>query len=249
MVTDRVALVTGAARRLGREISQHLHTSGYRVILHYSQSKQEALDLAAGFNRVRADSAVTLQADLTDITQVEQLAASTKTVWGRLDLLINNASVFMPDNIASTPASHACYQANFRVNSEAPYILSTRLAPELSQRQGQIINMVDIYADRPLNAHTSYSMSKAANAMLVQSLAIELAPEVRVNGIAPGAILWPEQTRDPAFENYKETLLDKIPLRKLGTLEDITRALQFILECGYLNGQILRIDGGRSVTI
>lgn len=250
--TEKVALVTGASRRLGRAISEHLHASGYRLILHYGHSEQEAQALATDLNKRRPTSAIALQADLSKTEQRDQLAGEAQAIWNRVDVLVNNASTFLADTPKTSKAiAHADqnFQANFSVNTEAPYALSIRLADCLSKHQGQIINLVDIYAERPLKAHTSYSMSKAANAMLVKSLAIELAPKVRVNGIAPGAILWPEQDQGAAFKAYQDALLAKIPLRRLGSLNDITRALAFILECDYLNGQILNIDGGRSLTI
>ena len=245
---NKVALVTGAAKRLGKAIAEKLHSMKYNIVVHFEKSKTDALLLVDDFNRRRADSAIAIQANLADFAQLQQLTGQTIATWGRVDLLVNNASVFVPDNKGPDMADQI-YQDNFAINSQAPYRLARLLQNELTRSQGQIINMVDIYADRPLRGHGSYSMSKAANAMLVKSLALELAPSVRVNGIAPGAILWPEPDSEAVSEQHKDRILSKVPLQKLGELDSITRTVQFILECDYLHGQILKIDGGRSLTI
>jgi pteridine reductase len=239
----RVALVTGAAQRLGAATARALHARGWRVLVHCRQSREKAEELAAELNVKRRDSCAVLQADLANDAEVEKLASDAKAVWSRVDALINNASAFYPTPVGSATAEN--WDDLFSSNARAPFFLSQALAPELRRQQGAIINMLDIHADRPLREHTLYSMAKAANASMTHSLARELAPEIRVNGIAPGAILWPSQGSNPAMQ---EKVLAGIPLQRLGTPDDIARTILFLLEeAPYITGQIIAVDGGRSL--
>lgn len=240
--TAPVALVTGSALRLGKQIITQLHQHGYRVIIHYHQSAEAALQLAALLNSQRADSAKTLAANLVDEHAIAPLAEQAVTCFGRLDVLVNNASSFYATPI--TDATTAQWQDLFGTNVKAPYFLSQALAPALAKQRGCIINMVDIHADRPLAEHSIYCMAKAALQMMTKALARELAPAIRVNGIAPGAILWPSQ---PLAEQDKATVLQQIPLQRLGEPLDIANAILFLAQAPYITGQIIAVDGGRSL--
>lgn len=243
-VLPPVALVTGAARRIGAETSKALHAAGFRVILHYRNSSDEAEQLARALNAQRPNSAVCLQADLNNLQQVKQLAQAALEVWGRMDLLVNNASSFY-----STPlldASESQWDELMGNNLKAPFFLAQALAPSLKEHRGNIINIADIHGQRPLADHSIYSIAKAGNIMLTKTLALELAPEVRVNGIAPGACLWPEDETGTVL--IQPEALEKIPLKSLGGAENIARAVVFLArENSYITGHILAVDGGRSL--
>ncbi|PCI42237.1 MAG: pteridine reductase [Moraxellaceae bacterium] len=236
-------LITGAAKRIGAEIAKHFHANQFNTIIHYHRSHQEAEALANEFNSTRSNSAAILQADLNDFQALSKLSDDAQRMFGRIDILINNASSFSPTPLGKTGERQ--WDNLFNSNAKAPFFLSQALLPELKKNSGCIINMVDIYAEKPLQNHTLYCMAKSALAMMTQSLAKELGPEIRVNGIAPGAILWPE---GEIQENQKE-LLDKTCLKRLGQVEDIIRTIDFITHNKYLTGQIIKIDGGRSVNI
>lgn len=240
--TTPVALVTGSALRLGKQIVTQLHQHGYRVIIHYRQSADAALQLAALLNAQRADSAKTLAANLIDEHAITPLADQAIACFGRLDLLVNNASSFYATPIADATTTQ--WHDLFGTNVKAPYFLSQALAPELAKQRGCIINMVDIHADRPLAEHSIYCMAKAALHMMTKALARELAPAIRVNGIAPGAILWPSQ---PLDEQDKTAVLQQIPLQRLGEPLDIANAILFLAQAPYITGQIIAVDGGRSL--
>lgn len=237
-----VALVTGSAVRLGRQMIISLHQQGYRVIIHYHRSKQAADQLAADLNTITPSSAATVAADLTDDSSITRLADQVLSCFGRLDLLVNNASSFYPTPLAS--ASQDQWHDLFGSNVKAPYFLSQALAPELAKRQGCIINMVDIHAEKPLAEHSIYCMAKAALQMMTKALARELAPSVRVNGIAPGAILWPNQDLP---EHDKTAILSQVPMQRLGNPTDIANTLLFLAQAPYVTGQIVAVDGGRSL--
>ena len=233
-----VALITGGAQRIGGQIAETLHQRGYRVIIHYRRSRDAADALAAKLNRERANSAATLAADFAQSGAAEQLADSAKAEFGRIDALVNNASDFHAGPIGSLLAS----------NLRAPLFLSQALAPELKARKGCIVNLVDIYAQRPLAEHTAYCCAKAGVAMLTQSLALELAPEVRVNGVAPGAILMPSE--DSAFaQQEKRNIEQKVALRRIGEPQDIASTIAFLVcDAPYITGQIIAVDGGRTLS-
>ncbi len=241
---SRVALVTGSALRLGAATVRELHQRGWRVLIHCRQSRERADELAASLNIKRGDSARVLVADLNQHDGAAQLAKAALAQWQRVDALINNASSFYPTPVGQVDA--ASWDELFASNARAPFFLSQALAPELKRRGGSIINMVDIHASKPLRGHSVYCMAKAALLMQTQALALELAPEVRVNGIAPGAILWPAPTPDAATQ---EKILASIPLGQQGSPQDIARTIAFLLEdAPYITGQIIAVDGGRRLS-
>jgi pteridine reductase len=236
-----VALVTGSAKRIGAAIAKGLHAEGYNLVLHYRDSQLEAELLMSSLNAQRENSAICIQANFDQIESIQTLAAKTIQQWQRLDLLVNNASMFYPTPLAD--ASTQDWNALFNSNLQAPYFLIQALADSLQKSQGSIINIADIYADTPLKNHSLYCMAKAGNVMMTKSLALELAPDIRVNGIAPGAILWPETPN-----NDTQKILDKIPLKKLGNPDEIVNLVLFLAnKTHYITGQIISVDGGRSL--
>jgi pteridine reductase len=242
-VPGPAVLITGAARRVGAAIARYLHAAGYDIALHYRSSESAAMALLTDLEHARAGSTLALCMDLADTERLPELVASTIAKFGRLDALINNASTFYPTPIGGT--SIAQWQELFSSNAQAPFFLSQAAAPHLRVSQGCIVNLADLYASRPLAGHTVYCMAKAALTMMTQSLAGELAPEVRVNAIAPGAVLWPESGK-PAAE--QAAMIARTPLRRAGTPEDIAKAVLFLLrDAGFITGQILHVDGGRSL--
>ena len=240
-----VALVTGAARRVGAQIARTLHAAGYDLALHYRQSAAEVAVLQRELEAARAQSTLALSAELSEVARLPLLVNEVLARFGRLDALVNNASSFRATPIGS--ATEADWDELFAANAKAPFFLAQAAAPHLRAARGAIVNLVDIYAKRPLARHTLYCMAKAALAMLTQSLARELGPEVRVNGIAPGAVLWPESGK-PAAE--QQTLIDATALRRAGEPQDVADAVLFLLrDARYVTGQILRVDGGRTLAI
>lgn len=240
-----VALITGSAQRIGAETAKRLHNESYSIILHYRNSSVAAEELMAKLNAIRPDSAKICKADLNEFNDIEQLAQSAINAFGRLDLLVNNASSFYPTEMGSVDEStwHDLMSSNLK----APFFLSQALAPALTKNQGCIINLIDIHADRPLKAHPVYCMAKAGLAMMTKSLAKELGPEVRVNGVAPGAILWPEQSGEMS-EQQKADILDRVPLGRAGEPADIANTIVFLAtKAPYISGQIIAVDGGRSM--
>lgn len=236
-----VVLITGAARRIGAGIARSLHAAGYDLALHYRNSSAEMQALAAELEAARPDSTLTLQADLAEFDRLPELIAHTVGRYGRLDALVNNASTFRPTPLGTT--TPAQWDEQFASNARAPFFLAQAAAPHLKAAHGAIVNLVDIYAERPLRGHAVYCMAKAALAMATKSLALELAPEVRVNAIAPGAILWAENETSDA---KKDTMLARTPLGRTGTPEEIAEAVRWLLQdARYTTGQILRVDGGR----
>lgn len=241
---EKVVLITGAAHRLGAATARELHGRGWRVLVHCRQSREKAEELAGELNVKRRNSCQVLQADLGSDAEVQKLAIDAQAVFSRVDALINNASSFYPTPIGT--ATPEQWDDLFSSNARAPFFLAQALAPELKRRHGAIVNLIDIHAERPLKEHTVYCMAKAAHAMLTLSLAKELAPEVRVNGIAPGAILWPGNQVMTA--DVQKKILQDIPLQKLGEPQDIARTIAFLLEdAPYITGQIIAVDGGRSL--
>lgn len=238
-----IALVTGSAKRIGAAIAKGLHAAGYNLVLHYRDSKTAAENLTTELNQQRANSAIYIQADFDKIDSINTLAEKTIQQWQRLDLLVNNASMFYP-----TPLEEASIQdwnSLFNSNLQAPYFLIQTLAGTLKKSQGSIINIADIYAEKPLRNHSLYCMAKAGNVMMTKSLALELAPDIRVNGIAPGAILWPETTTSDT-----QKILEKIPLKKLGDPDEIVNLVLFLAsKTNYITGQIINVDGGRALNI
>ena len=246
MSDTRVALVTGAAHRIGAAIARELHAAGCAVLLHCRSSRAEADALAAELKAMRHDSAAVLQADLSQLQQVEQLAAAAIAHWGHIDLLVNNASGFFPTPVGTV--NEAEWDSLFASNLKGPFFLSQALEPALRKRRGAIVNIVDVYAELPLAQHAVYTMAKAGMAMMTRALAQELGPEVRVNGVSPGAILWPAEENPELGGAKAEALLAQTALKRIGEPSDIARAVRYLgLEAGYVTGQILAVDGGRTL--
>lgn len=241
-----VVLITGGARRIGAATARRLHSKGWRIIVHYRRSGAEADRLVDALNHQRADSAVALAADLTQTSELEALAQRAINHWQRLDALVNNASTFYPTPVGS--ATEQQWDDLIGSNLKAPFFLAQRLADALTSATGAIINIADIHAQRPLKQHTLYCIAKAGNVMLTKSLARELAPAVRVNGVAPGAILWPEDNAELSAA-AKAEIIDKIALKRAGAAEDIARTIDFLLnDAPYITGQIIAVDGGRTLS-
>jgi pteridine reductase len=236
-------LITGAARRLGAALARGFHAHGANVCIHFHRSRQEGEQLAAALNELRAGSATTFCADLLDLAALPRLVGHATSAFGTLDVLINNASTFYPTPVGRvTPAQ---WEDLLGTNLRAPFFLAQAAAPALTQARGLTLNMIDIHAQRPLPQHPLYSSAKAGLALLTRALARELGPAVRVNGIAPGPILWPEAGMDEAL---KQEIVAKTLLKRSGSPEDIVRtALFFAKDAPYVTGQILAVDGGRSV--
>jgi len=240
-LAGRTALVTGGARRLGAAIVEALHDAGARVVIHYRASGGEAEALAARLEAARPGSAVCVQGDLVDTLGLPGLAERAAAAFGGLDLLVNNASSFYPTPFGRITERH--WDELMGSNLKAPLFLSQAAAPWLRKQHGAIINMVDVHARRPLAGHAVYCAAKAGLEMLTYSMARELAPEIRVNGIAPGAILWPETGIDEA---EKAATLAGIPLGRTGAPADIAACALYLAAPGsYLNGQVIAVDGGR----
>jgi pteridine reductase len=240
---DQVVLITGGARRVGAAVVRTLHAAGANILLHYRSSAAAALELAGELNEIRPGSVSAHSADLLDASAPDELIAVTQQEFGRLDILINNASSFYPTPVGQITLAQ--WNDLMGSNLKAPLFLSQSAAPGLRLRRGLIINMVDIHALRPLKAHPVYSVAKAGLTMLTRSLARELGPEIRVNGIAPGPVLWPEGGMD---ERLKREIIDKTALKRYGTPEDIARTVLFLArDAPYITGQIIAVDGGRSI--
>jgi pteridine reductase len=240
MDPHQVVLVTGAARRIGAVIARTLHAAGYDVALHYRESRGELEALAATLEARRAHSTLALQADLADSAQLPGLVDAAVARFGRLDALVNNASMFHPTPLGEITAAQC--DALFAANARAPLLLAQAAAPHLKAAHGAIVNITDIYAERPLPQHAAYGMSKAALRMATSALAQELAPEVRVNAVAPGAILWPGNKSDAD----RAAALARIPLQRTGTPEEIANTVLWLIrDAGYITGQTIRVDGGR----
>jgi pteridine reductase len=244
--SDRpVALITGAGRRVGAVIAHTLHGAGYDLALHYRHSAGEAAALADALERQRAGSTLLLQGELADIAALPTLVESLLAHYGRLDALVNNASAFYPTPVGeATPAQ---WNELFASNAQAPFFLSQAAVPALRKARGGIVNLLDIYAERPLANHPLYCMAKAALAAMTRSLALDLAPQVRVNGVAPGAVLWPSDGK--AYDD-QQALLARTPMQRSGTPEDVAGAVLWLLrDAPFVTGQVLRVDGGRTLSV
>jgi pteridine reductase len=239
----KTALVTGGARRVGAAIARRLHAAGANLMLHYRDSAADADALAAELNALRAKSAATVKAELLAPIAPRALVSAALESFGGLDLLVNNASAFFPVALGAIEPSH--WEELIGANLRAPLFISQEAAPHLAKGQGAIVNIVDIHAERPLKGYSVYSIAKAGLAALTHSLALELAPQVRVNGVAPGAIAWPEDGQfDP---EERRRILATTPLGRVGSPEDIAQAVHFLACAPYVTGQILAVDGGRSI--
>jgi pteridine reductase len=239
--TRPVVLITGAARRVGAVIARTLHAAGYDLALHFRNSRAELDALMADLETRRANSTLALQADLTDAERLPGLTDTAVARFGRLDALVNNASIFHATPLGGIAAAQC--DEFFAVNARAPLLLAQAAAPHLKAARGAIVNITDIYAERPLPQHAAYGMSKAALRMATLALAQELGPEVRVNAVAPGNVLWSE---NPIKAETPQTLVERTALQRQGTPEDIAGAVLWLLrDATYVTGQTIRVDGGR----
>jgi pteridine reductase len=242
-LSGKAALVTGGARRVGAAIARRLHAAGANVLLHYRDSEADAAKLEAELNSLRPKSAATVKAELLAPIAPRALVSAALGAFGRLDLLVNNASSFFPVEVGAIEPSH--WEELVGSNLRAPLFICQEAAPELAKREGAIVNIVDIHADRPLKGYAVYSIAKAGLAALTRSLALELAPRVRVNGVAPGAIAWPD---DGQFEPAERArIIATTPLGRVGSPEDIAQAVHFLACAPYVTGQVVAVDGGRSI--
>ncbi|HTN33415.1 MAG TPA: pteridine reductase [Marinobacter sp.] len=245
--TAPVVLVTGAAHRLGAKTAEALHARGWNLIIHYRTNKEQATALATALNLSRADSAVVTQADLNNPGEVQQLGGTATSYWGRLDGLVNNASVFYPTPTGTV--TEADWDRLLNTNLKAPFFLLQACLPALKERHGCVINLIDIYSERPLADHPIYCASKAGLAALTRAWAKDLAPAIRVNGVSPGAILWPEGNTGVDGDRQR-SILEKTPLARTGQPDDIAGAITYLMcDAPFVTGQILRVDGGRSLNM
>ena len=244
-LSGKVALVTGGARRVGAAIARRLHAAGANVLLHYRDSESDAAKLEAELNAARARSASRVKAELLAPIAPRALVSAAVQSFGRLDLVVNNASSFFPLELGAIEPSH--WEELVGSNLRAPLFICQEAAPELAKHEGAIVNIVDIHAERPLKGYALYSIAKAGLAALTRSLAVELAPRVRVNGVAPGAIAWPEDNQfDPA---ERSRIIATTPLARTGSPQDIAQTVHFLAVAPFITGQIIAVDGGRSVYI
>ncbi len=247
--TRRVALVTGGAKRIGAETCRTLHADGIDLVMHYRSSADAARKLQADLNAQRENSVVLVQGDLLELAKLEHLVQQAVEAFGRLDILVNNASAFYPTEIGK--ATEKDWDLLVGINMKVPFFLSQAAAPWLGQirdtRHGNIINMADVYGERPLKGHPIYSAAKAGVIMLTRALARELGPKIRVNAVAPGAILWPENNMD---ELARQRILSRTSLKHIGDPSDIATTIRFLVsEAHYITGQVIAVDGGRSIDI
>ena len=243
--SNPTALITGGARRIGKEIATTLHQAGYNIMVHYRSSAGAAEDLVNTLNSARANSAASIAGDLLNTAAIPGIVEKTVDTFARLDVLINNASTFYPTPIELIDEEF--WNDLVGSNLKAPAFLVKSATPHLKQSGGSIVNIIDIYANRPLANHPIYCAAKAGLEMLTKSLARDLAPLVRVNGVSPGAILWPENGNT---EISQVELIERIPLQRMGLPEDVAKTVNFLVTDGdYITGQIIAVDGGRSVVI
>lgn len=243
---DKVVLITGGAKRVGAAICRRLHAAGANLMLHYRASAGEARLLQAELNGARANSVALIQADLLDVAKLPSLVDQTVMRFGRIDALVNNASSFFATPVGEIQPSH--WEDLVGTNVRAPLFLSQAAAGPLRKSQGAIVNVTDIHAERPMRHYVVYSVAKAALTGLTRSLARELAPDVRVNAVAPGPVLWPE---DGSFDELsRQRIISNTPLKREGSPEDIAGAVHFLLaEAPYVTGVTLDVDGGRGITL
>ncbi|MHA6205014.1 pteridine reductase [Dyella soli] len=240
-----VVLITGAGKRVGAVIARTLHAAGYDLALHYRHAAADTELLAHSLDQHRADSTFTVQGELADLEHLPDLLAKVLGRFGRLDALVNNASAFYPTPVGSATAAQ--WNELFASNAQAPFFLSQAALPALREARGAIVNLVDIYAERPLAQHPLYCMAKAALAAMTRSLALDLGPDVRVNGVAPGAVMWPS---DGKPYDDQQAMLARTPLQRAGSPEDVAGAVLWLLrDAPFVTGQILRIDGGRTLSV
>ena len=236
----KTALISGGAARIGAQIVRTIHENGYKVIIHCHQSEEIAQALCHELNSKRNNSAQVVVADLEDNKAIKKLTQTIKS----LDLLVNNASVFYPTSTENSTIKD--WDKIININLRAPFFIATGLSKVLAASQGSIVNIIDIHSDRPLKNFSIYNISKAGLKMLTKTLAKELAPNIRVNGISPGSILWP-QDESQLSEKEKMMMIDRVALKRQGSPNDIAQAVLFLVNARYMTGQIISIDGGRSL--
>jgi len=242
--TTKVALLTGAAKRVGAETARVLHAAGMNIVLHHNSSAALAEALAAELNAIRPHSVFTVAFNLKQIERLPDLAKQAAAAWGRIDLLVNNASTFYPTEMEQIDLEQ--WHDLIAVNLQAPLFLSQACSRFLRENNGSIVNIVDIHGDRPLKGYPIYSIAKAGLIAMTKSLARELAPEIRVNGVAPGAIMWPEVE---AYESVHQEIIDRTALKREGHPRDIAKTVQFLSNGpDYITGQIIAVDGGRTLS-
>ena len=236
----KTALITGGAARIGAQIVKTLHHNQFNIIIHCNQSKDKAQLLCDELNSIRANSAEIVSGNLNNIDELDSLVSSIKSI----DLLVNNASVFYPKSVEDSEIKD--WDDVININLKAPFFLSKGLSKTLSKNDGSIINIIDIHSERPLKKHAIYNISKAGLKMLTQTLAKELAPRIRVNGVSPGSILWPQDSAEIS-EDDKNLMLERIALHRQGSPQDIADTVLFLANSNYITGQIINIDGGRTL--
>ena len=236
----KTALITGGAARIGAQIVKTLHHNQFNIIIHCNQSKDKAQLLCDELNSIRANSVEIVSGNLNNIDELDSLVSSIKSI----DLLVNNASVFYPKSVEDSEMKD--WDDVININLKAPFFLSKGLSKTLSKNDGSIINIIDIHSERPLKKHAIYNISKAGLKMLTQTLAKELAPRIRVNGVSPGSILWPQDSAEISEED-KNLMLERIALHRQGSPQDIADTVLFLANSNYITGQIINIDGGRTL--
>jgi pteridine reductase len=243
----KVVLVTGGAKRVGAAICRRLHAAGASVAIHYLSSAQQAQDLRDELDAQRPDSAAVFQSDLLDVAALPQLVEAAIEKFGRLDALVNNASSFYATPL--TEIDEQQWTDLLGTNLKAPLFLAQAAAPELRRRHGAIVNIVDIHAERPMQGHLLYSVAKAGLVALTKGLAQEMAPQVRVNAVAPGVIVWPEGAEWEDDERRRKIVAHTL-LKREGEPDDIARTVHFLLnDSPYITGQVIAVDGGRSINL
>ena len=243
MTANKNILITGGAKRVGAYCVRYLHAQGANIFLHYRASKDEAMALADELNGLRTDSILIYQAELQDIKALQGLANAARLAWGGIDVLINNASAFYATDVGEVTESQ--WDDLLASNLKSPFFLIQALAPVLSQRKGCVVNIVDIHAERGLAGFPVYSIAKAGLAALTKILAKELAPQIRVNAVAPGAILWPDYQ---LAEQQKQEIQSKVALQRTGCPDDIAKAISYLIyDADYMTGQVMTVDGGRTL--
>ncbi len=245
-LADKVALITGGARRVGAQIARKLHAQGMNLVIHYRSSEQEAHRLQQELHDIRSESVMLVRGDLLRGPKLSQnLVFETMEAFGRIDVLINNAAAFYPTPIGE--AVEKDWEDLIGTNLKAPFFLAQAAAPHLKVGQGCIVNMADIYGERPLKDYSIYSVAKAGLIMLTKTLARELGPEIRVNAVAPGAMLWPEDGID---EMNKQRMISRTPLKRIGKPDDIAETVLFLVgDADFITGQVIAVDGGRRVVL
>jgi len=245
-LAGKTALVTGGARRVGAAICRQLHAAGANVVLHYHRSVDDAQTLQQELNRQRADSAVLARADLLTPGALPQLVKDALAAYARLDVLVNNASSFYPTPVGEV--SEQAWDDLVGTNMKAPLFLSQAAAPELRRTQGCIINIIDIHAELPMKNHLVYNAAKGGLLALTRALARDLGPQVRVNGVSPGTIIWPD---GPEWQNdiERQRIVNQTVLKRSGEPADIAGAVEFLASASYVTGQIIAVDGGRSIAL